>query len=158
MELDQPVRFVLSDMAILGIAQRRPRTVADLARVRGVDERQAKGRVGEAILEAVAVGVATPVPRPPSSRPELERHLRPAVALVSAWVSQLSREMEIETSLLATRSDIEALLAGDPDARLGTGWRAELVGERIRRLVDGRAALAFDGRGNLVLEDRIPPA
>jgi ribonuclease D len=157
MELDQPVRFVLSDMAILGIAQRRPRTAADLARVRGVDERQAKGRVGEAILAAVATGLATPVPRQAGTRPELERHLRPAVALVSAWVSQLSREMEIETSLLATRSDIEALLAGDPDARLNTGWRAELVGERIRRLVDGRAALAFDGRGNLVLEDRIPP-
>ena len=158
MELDQPVRFVLSDMAIMGIAQRRPKTVADLGRIRGVDERQAKGRVGEAILEAVATGLATPVPKQASTRPELDRHLRPAVALVSAWVSQLSREMEIETSLLATRSDIEALLAGDPDARLSTGWRAELVGERIRHLVDGRAALAFDGRGNLVLEDRVPPA
>jgi len=154
METDQPVRFVLSDMAIMGIAQRRPRNVADLCRVRGVDEGAARGRFGEAILAAVADGVARPVPRSAPSRPELDRNLRPAVGLVSAWVSQLSREMEIETSLLATRNDIEALLAGDEGARLASGWRSELVGEKIRRLVEGEAALAFDGRGNLVLEPR----
>ena len=50
----------------------------------------------------------------------------------------------------------DRFLAGDPAARLAVGWRAELVGERIRRLVDGEAALAFDGAGNLVLEDRAP--
>ena len=57
-----------------------------------------------------------------------------------------------------TRADIEALLAGDPEARLSVGWRADLVGERIRRLVAGEAALAFDGTGNLLLEDRIVPS
>ncbi|HEX2575157.1 MAG TPA: HRDC domain-containing protein [Aquihabitans sp.] len=156
-ELDQPVRFVLSDLAIVGIAQRRPRTSADLARIRGVDERHARGKVGEAVLAAVAEGRQQEVPRAAGPSHELDRKLRPAVALVAAWVGQLSRDLEIETSMVATRHDIEALLAGDPDARLTRGWRAELVGERIRRLVEGEAALAFDGRGNLVLEDRTPP-
>ena len=62
------------------------------------------------------------------------------------------------TSLVATRADIESLLAHDPASRLTHGWRGDLVGERIRRLVEGEAALAFDGRGNLVLEDRARPA
>ena len=39
--------------------------------------------------------------------------------------------------------------------RLAEGWRAEMVGDPIRRLVDGEAALAFDGAGGLVLEPRI---
>jgi ribonuclease D len=82
--------------------------------------------------------------------------LRPAVPLVSAWVSQLSRDLELETSLLATRSDLEDLLRGTPGARLTEGWRAELVGEPIRRLVDGEATLAFDRSHGLVLEDRHP--
>ncbi len=73
---------------------------------------------------------------------------------MSAWVSQLSRNLEIDTTLLGTRGDIEALLRKDADARLSTGWRAELVGEPIRRLVDGEAALAFDGHGGLLLEAR----
>lgn len=155
-ELDQPVRFVLSDLAVVGIAQRRPKTLEDLRRIRGVDERHARGKVGEAVLAAVDQARGQTVARPDAPTHDLDRRLRPAVALVAAWVSQLSRELEIETSLVATRSDIEALLAGDPDARLAQGWRAELVGERIRRLVEGEAALAFDGSGNLVLEDRGP--
>jgi ribonuclease D len=76
------------------------------------------------------------------------------VALVTAWISQLGRDLSIDPSLLATRSDIESLLRGDEDARLREGWRAELMGERIQDLVAGRAALAFEGDGQLVLEDR----
>ncbi|MCB1259660.1 MAG: hypothetical protein KDB33_04605, partial [Acidimicrobiales bacterium] len=78
---------------------------------------------------------------------------------VSAWVSQLARDLDLDTALLATRHDIEDLLVEAPDARLRSGWRADLVGEPIRRLVGGDAALAFDGQGGLVLEDRVgrPP-
>ncbi len=39
-----------------------------------------------------------------------------------------------------------------PGSRVG--WRAELVGEPIRRLVEGEAALAFDAGGELRLEAR----
>ena len=75
------------------------------------------------------------------------------MGLVTSWVGQLARERMIEPSLLATRADIEALIRGDADARLSTGWRSDIVGEPIRRLVDGEAALAFDD-GQLVLEER----
>jgi ribonuclease D len=142
-------------MAVVGVAQRRPKNQADLARIRGVDERHARGKVGEGVLAAVAEGRGQEVPRSTATSRELDRKFRPAVALVAAWVGQLSRDLEIEASMVATRNDIEALLAGDPDARLTRGWRAELVGERIRRLVEGEAALAFDGHGNLLLEDRV---
>lgn len=153
-ELDQPVRFVLSDLAVVGIAQRRPKSLDDLRKVRGVDDRHARGKVGEAILAAVDAARGSSVPRATGPTYDLDRRLRPAVALVAAWVNQLAHELEIETSLVATRSDIESLLSGDPSARLIHGWRSEVVGEPIRRLVDGEAALAFDGRGGLVLEER----
>lgn len=153
-EVDRPVRHVLSDLAVVGIAQRRPTDAAELASIRGVDDRQAKGEIGAQLLEAVRQGrEAPPPPRQPRGH-ELDRSLRPAVSLVSAWVSQLARDLSIETAMVATRADIESLLAGDPDSRLGHGWRSELVGEPIRRLVDGDAALAFDGDGGLLLEER----
>ena len=95
-------------------------------------------------------GVITGVP--PTG--DVDRDLRPAVTLVSAWISQLSRRLQIDTMLLATRNDVEALLRGDENARLTRGWRADVVGQDIRRLVEGRAALSFDGHGGLVLEDR----
>ena len=77
--------------------------------------------------------------------------MRPALTLVSAWVSHVARTERIDTALLATRSDLVALLSGDADARLHTGWRAELVGDGIERLLAGAVGLTFDGHGGLRL-------
>lgn len=156
-ETDQPVRFVLPDLAVLGLAQKAPKTLEELRSTRGLDERHGRGAVGESLLAAVRSGLTDTSP-PVAERDEndLERHLRPAVTLVSAWVSQLARDEKIDTALLATRSDIVELLAQDRDARLSVGWRAEMVGDGIRRLVSGSAALAFDGKGGLKLLD-LPP-
>jgi hypothetical protein len=60
----------------------------------------------------------------------------------------------IDATLLATRSDLVAFLRGEPSARLASGWRADLAGTALRRLVGGDAALAFDGHGRLVIEAR----
>ncbi|MBW3555645.1 MAG: ribonuclease D [Actinobacteria bacterium] len=154
--LDRPPRLVLPDLALLGIAHRMPDSPAGLRDIRGLDGRYLRSDAAEELLAAVARGrrLARKELRLPVSD-ELERNLRPAVTLVSAWVSQLAQELRIDPVLLATRADLLALLRGDRAARLGTGWRATLVGDRIRQLVDGRAALAFrPGRGDLVLEAR----
>ena len=154
-DLDIPPRFVLPDMALASIAQRPPRNASDLAGVRGLEGRHVKGETGEAILAAVRRGNELPssaVRLPPTD--DLDRTLRPAVTLVSAWVAQLSGDLHIDATLLATRSDLHSFLRGDEDARLATGWRHELVGTPVEHLVKGYAALAFDGRGGLVLEKR----
>ena len=153
--VNQPVRHVLSDVAVVSIAQAGPRTTEELAAVRGVGEGVARGRLGPAILKAVAEGLASDWRPPPkrAARSDAIDRLRPAVGLVTSWVSQLARDRKIEPSLLATRADIEALIRGDADARLARGWRSEMVGEPLRRLVAGEAALAFDN-GQLVLEER----
>lgn len=153
MASDIPVRQVLADLAILGIAQRAPRTIADLGHSRGVDERHVRGGFAQEILDAVSRGLEHPVELPASEGDELDRSLRPAVTLVSAWVSDLARKERIDTSLLATRHDIVALLRGDGGARLASGWRAVLLGDDVRRLVAGEAGLTFDGRGGLRLID-----
>jgi ribonuclease D len=153
MAVDIPVRQVLPDLALLGIAQKAPRTLQELTQARGVDERHAKGNIGKEILEAVATGLASEAHLPAGDGDDLDRHLRPAVTLVSAWVSEVARKEHIDTSLLATRADLVALLRGDVEARLNEGWRAELLGDDIVRLVAGKAGLTFDGRGGLLLTD-----
>jgi len=153
--LDVPPRFVLPDLALGSIAHRPPRASADLASVRGLDARHLKPRHVSELLDAISAGLelpATALRLPPVD--EVDRGHRPAVALAAAWVSQLAADLEIDAALLATRADLQALLRGDADARLSRGWRAELVGEPVRRLAAGEGALAFDGRGGLVIEAR----
>ena len=154
-QTDHPVRFVLPDIALVGVANAAPKDAEQLKRVRGIDQRHLRAGQGAAILAAVEQGRSTPeaslsAPR----RDDLERELRPALALVAAWVSQLSRELLLDAGLLATRSDLAAFLRREPEARLARGWRADLVGGPAERLVTGELALAFDGNGGLVLERR----
>ncbi len=156
MSLDSPVRQVLPDLAVLGIAQKQPRTIADLAQCRGVDDRHTRGTVGKELIAAVETGLAAEVTMPAAEGEELERHMRPAVALVSAWVGEVARKQRVDAALLATRTDLVSFLRGDETSRLAHGWRNEFLGDGIRRLVEGRSALTFDGRGGLRLVDVSP--
>lgn len=154
MELDIPPRFVLSDLAIVGISQRVPTTPESLRKVRGVDDRHARGDAAQELLGVIVRGMAQEVELPrPTPGHSLEEDLRPAVTLVSSWLAQFSTDLALDPALLGTRADIEAFLRGDQDARLAHGWRRALAGEAITRLVGGEAALAFE-HGRLVLEDR----
>jgi ribonuclease D len=154
-ETDQTPRFVLSDLAVVSVASAAPTDIDELRSLRGIDGRNLRGGLGEDLLRVVKDSQGSVPTRVPTlSVPELSAELRPAVPLISAWVSQRSRELELETALLATRSDLEDLLRGVPEARLTHGWRAEIVGEPIRKLVAGEATLAFERSVGLILEDR----
>jgi ribonuclease D len=142
-----PVRQVLPDLAVLGISQRQPTNTKELSQARGVDDRFTRGKVAEQLLAAVAEGRAAEPPPAIASNEDLDRDLRPAVTLIAAWVSQVAKRERIDTATLATRADLVAFLSDDPEARLATGWRNELLGEGIDRLIAGKAALTFD-RGN----------
>jgi ribonuclease D len=154
-DLDRPVRHVLPDLAVVAIAERPPHTRGDLGRVRGLDGRHVKGGAGDGLLAAVEAGLELPEDElrlPP--REGVDSTYRPAVTLASAWVSQLSRDADLDASLVATRADIEALVRNDGTSRLLTGWRADVAGRPVLDLLKGDAALAFDGDGHLVLEAR----
>lgn len=159
-ERDIPVRFVLSDMALLSIAQRGPATLDELGGLRGVDGGQLRGAVGKQVMAEVERGRSMAPGDVPAGAlptgPNVEAALLPAVPLVAAWVDEVARSMGIERSLLATRSDIAALLARDESSRLAAGWRSEVVGDAIRSLLSGESALAFDADAGLRLEPRVP--
>jgi ribonuclease D len=152
-KLDIPPRFVLSDMAVVNVAQRKPTSVDDLGGIRGLDKRQLGGSGAELVA---AVERGTKLDGSQLRLPvidEGERGQRAGVTLASAWVAQLGRDLGIDPAILATRSDVVGFLRGASSSRLSGGWRHELVGEPVRRLVSGEAALAFHG-DQLVLEDR----
>jgi ribonuclease D len=163
MDLDLPPRHVLSDIAILGIAQKAPRTADDMLQSRGVDHRHVNGPQGRALLEAVQLGIENSgqgeLSFPSHDGDDLDKSMRPAATLVSAWVTELARQSNLDAGLLGTRKDINDLLGGAPGARMSEGWRAEIVGRDIEDLVAGRKALTFtkeNGGNGLRLVDVTP--
>ena len=148
-EIDQPVRFVLSDIAVVSVAQSAPESPEALAKVRGVDKGVARGAIGEKILAAVAEGRANDwrPPRPQKRRDD-GRDIRPAVALV-AGKNQIARDSSIPPC-----SPLAPTSRRCPRARtlVAHGWRAETAGDRSP--ASSRAMLRCLEGGNVVLEER----
>ncbi len=151
-ETDRPLRSVLPDLALAGVAQRPPKSVDALTKIRGLRDRGIPKAVRGDLMDAIARGLdldldqvrfpeATPVPA----------DVRGAVPLLTSWVSQRARELDLDPAVLATRRDLEDFLRDDPDSRLNAGWRAEALAADIHALLDGQAALSFERGVGLVL-------
>lgn len=151
MQLDIPVRRVMSDMALVSIAQARPATESQLLGCRGVEGRQFGGEATVEILEAIRTGVDEIFEPGETKRIEVDSKHRGVIPLIVAWVAERARISELDPAFLATRHDIDEYLAGIPEARLRQGWRADLLLSDLDGLVSGSLALSVDDRGRLRL-------
>ncbi|MGI8684862.1 MAG: ribonuclease D [Acidimicrobiales bacterium] len=154
MVADKPARRILADEALFLLADKPPKSRTDMPTSRLFDVRRLSGDHLEGMMAAVARGLELPstaLRLPPDT--DLAPHLQPLATLLTAWVAQQSRDLSIDGSLIATRTDVEAFLRKVPDNRLEVGWRAELVGATVGRIVAGKAAVAYDGSSRLVLVD-----
>ncbi len=153
--LNKPVRHVLSDLGVAVVAQRMPKSLAQLREIRGVEPRNLrKGADKELLAFLDGLKDAEMAVEPASKSPKLDPALKPAVNLITSWAAQHAADAAIDPALVATRSDIEALLRGDPDCRALKGWRADIIAAPVQRLLSGTAAVAFDSQGKLTLEER----
>jgi ribonuclease D len=147
--LDVPARYVLSDLALAGVVQRPPRTREDLTGIRGIDGRLRDSTASE-ILGAIDTGLRLPAAELRLPEPDrIDRSLAPAVTVLGAWLAQRASELDLDPSLLATRADLTALLHDRP-SRLGKGWRAELVGEQLQKLLRGEGAIMMRDGGRRI--------
>ena len=148
---DLPPRRVMSDMALLGISQKIPKSVEELANTRGVDDRHLSADYCREIMTAVRDGAKNVVSMPTSDNDDVDKWARPALTLITAWVGELARRHKIDATLLATRNDITAFLRKAPNARLCQGWRATLIGDDLTRILNGEVGLSVDRDGHLKL-------
>ena len=154
-ERDLPVRFILPDDVIAGLATTKPVTSDDFAQLRRFDSGM-KRQLGPAILQAVARGQALPEEELPQRPARPSAPARDAlVSLLGAAVSEIARDAELPASLLvpraaleraarelpATRDDLEHVLALAP-------WRLEFVADPLWRLLHGDATLRIEGYGD----------
>ncbi len=153
--LNKPVRHVLSDLGVAVVAQRMPKSLAQLREIRGVEPRNLRKGADKELLAFLDGLKDAELAVEPASKPsKLDPSLKPAVNLITSWAAQHAADADIDPALVATRSDIEALLRGDPDCRALKGWRADIIAAPVQRLLSGTAAVAFDSQGKLTLEER----
>jgi ribonuclease D len=151
---NRPVQGVLPDAALVEIARRAPSSIAELSNVRGLTQAVVR-RCGEPILRCVSEGgrgQVQPLRAPERPRPS-DPSDAPIVALAEALVRTRAREAGLAYELIASKGDLQAIVAArrlreqEPDVRLLSGWRRQLLGEEMLRLLAGEVSLSVsDGR------------
>lgn len=146
MERDRPRRWILKDEVLLDLARRKPRSLSELARVRGMPPATVEHH-GNALVALIAEGAAaTPealAPHPERLDPEQE----PTVDLLMAALRAEAARHDVSPGALAARRDLERLVLGERDMDLLRGWRGRIAGRAMVEVLEGRARLTVvDGR------------
>lgn len=148
---NRPRRWILKDEVMVDLARRGPATHEELEKIRGLEAKTLQ-RHGEALLSVIGQAKQVPESQWPS-RPE-GRRLEPIqeglVDLLMAMVRTRGVENEVSPQLLASRSDLEALVAGSRDCPVLHGWRSEVVGAELLAVLNGEVALRV-AKGKIVL-------
>jgi ribonuclease D len=151
---DRPPGSVLPDHALVELARRTPRDKNGLEQIRGLPP-QSMHRRGDALLAAIARGRDREPPEPPPEASPRDPADAPLVSLAQALVRHRSMESGVAVELIATQSELAALVhsvrhgTDSDNVRVSHGWRRELVGNELRELVQGRRALSVDPDGGL---------
>lgn len=149
-ERNLPRQRVLRDNVVMDMIRLRPNNREDLAGLRGIGDGTLR-RDGDSLLKLLTGD--------PGPAPELPRFKRKGAAsanqlamldILNAALRIIANDSGISTGTLAGRKDLDALIAGESDARVLQGWRRKIVGEPLQRVLRGELELGIrDGHAGL---------
>ena len=140
-ELDRPPFKVISAETLLEAAEKRPRTLSDLAGVKGMTPGQIH-RFGDRILAAVSAALALPeenLPRfPRLRRDEPTDGAKERLKRLKRWREQHSSLQGLEPGVVAPNWLLEAVADAHPDSAAGLDgiagmreWQKGLYGQEL---------------------------
>lgn len=145
---NKPFRRVLRDDLIIELARRQPSDVPDLLATRDMNRSDYR-KLAPAMIGAIQKAMALKDEHLPQLRKNEKDHDEQILAqLLNMALANRCAQEEIALGLVGTTSDLRHLVrwhvygdrTGDPP-RLTQGWRAEVCGELLTDVLDGRIAL-----------------
>lgn len=148
--LDKPPQTVANDLALKSLALQPPKDLRSLKGVRGLGAGSSQPWANE-LLEAVALGASKPEPSPPPFQRDQEALIEGLTSVLNLARRVVSIGEGIATELLVNQAELRALsewhLAGRPsDTNLPvlSGWRRQVIGELLLRVLSGEVAFRVD--------------
>ena len=158
---DQPSGWVMMDPTVVEVARAMPRSVNDLQQIRGMGKSLGERDTAE-LLAAVANGLTRTPPPAERSVPQRIAKQVEAVATLAVPMARIRCiDADLAPELVANRADLDRFLeavVADEDLSalpLGQGWRKELLGDDLIRLVTGKVSLSLNQSAPFLrIEDR----
>jgi ribonuclease D len=127
---DRPRSWIVPDPALRDLVLQAPRTRQQLSRIEELPEgiRNNSGQELLALIESLQLPAQLP-PLPRRQRREpAENDL---VRKLAQLTQQTGRELGIAPEILATRRELERMVAGARDGGPMSGWRQAVIGQRL---------------------------
>ncbi len=157
---NQPRRSIFTDDGLIEMARFQPANRDKAKTLRRVNQGQV-ARFFDEVLAAIERGKKIPrdqwPEKPVSDRPDIPAGL---LEICQAMLRIECDRAEVASSVVATTSDLSRLISSrrqldDPalDIPLLSGWRRQVVGQRLTDLLKGRITIRVDKDGELVFAE-----
>jgi len=150
-EANLPRNWVMKDDVLLDIAKLKPSDAGELARIRGLSD-GARKRHAAALLQLVREcrdQQPRALPRRRKNKPSAAQEA--VLTLLEAVARQRAAELDINPAQLAPRRELERLMQSNNGSLVEAGWRQQLIGAQLRRVLDGECRLSV-ANGMLKIE------
>ena len=142
---NRPRRWIVKDEALVEIARRKPGDVAALTQIPDLPDKTTK-RHGDELLRIVRA--AAKVDSKDYPRHDKALRLGDAELALGDCLMGLCRAIAADNGValatLATRKDIDKLVANRRSSRLLQGWRFAMAGEKLLAFLHGQARIGVD--------------
>ncbi len=145
---DVPRKWILSDEVIIELCRKNPTSLPRLRRVRGLEKMPEVDcrRLIAAIEQGRSYDV-TALPPAIKQRGHATPDKDGALDLMTAVLRLVADRAGLAPQVVASKDDLSDLLAGSKDSRLLSGWRHEVAGQHLEKLLNGELGLTVkDGR------------
>lgn len=168
-ERNQPLRRILRDDLIVDLAQRQPKTADAVLATRDMNRPGYKKHAAE-LAECIARGVALPEAQLPKQMPQMDSNSEDHILskLLQIVLANRCAEMRVALSLVGTSADLKNLVrwhsrknSKQPPPKLAQGWRAEVCGDLLADVLDGKVRFRVGDRDSehpLVFEQLETPS
>lgn len=130
---NRPRQWIMKNALLIDIARKGPRNLDELAQIDNLPGAILR-RSGDEIVKLLKrARNDDDAYRPPRAPTEAEKRTLKAM---QACVADTAEELGITGEILAPRRELSAALRGSRDGRLFTGWRREVVGNRLEAMLD----------------------
>lgn len=150
---DIPRKWVMTDEQVVEACKREARSIDELFMVRGLSDKLSTKDARE-----VAALMKAALDSAPSTWPELDKcgksepNVDMQIDLMSALVRVRAKENDVAFQTLASHADLTRIARGYRSGiELLQGWRAQIVGEELIDLLEGRIRLSIDGSTLVVM-------
>jgi len=144
-EKDRPRKYILTDEAILEIAASSPKNAEELEVLRTISNGFSKSDLGKSLLEVLDLVIKEePIEWHLPEKINLTPTQKNCMEALKLLLNVVSEQERVAPYLVATSDNLAHYAKGQENVPFMKGWRHQLFGQKVKKLMDGKLAFFYD--------------